>query len=155
MNSSTKETSISNVHDVAVYILEKEGKMTAMKLQKLVYYSQALGVSIYDTQLFNEEIQAWANGPVVPVLYDSHKGKFMVSKSDFQKGDSVNLTADQKSIIDEALEEYRGYSALELSEFTHNEDPWKIARKDISDGESSKSVISIESIRTFYSVEYA
>ena len=32
---------MANVHDVAVYILQKRGKMSAMKLQKLVYYSRA------------------------------------------------------------------------------------------------------------------
>lgn len=29
------------VFDVAKYILEKKGEMTAMKLQKLIYYSKA------------------------------------------------------------------------------------------------------------------
>ncbi len=32
---------MATVHDVAAYILEKRGPMTTMKLQKLVYYSQA------------------------------------------------------------------------------------------------------------------
>ena len=32
---------MTTVHDVAAYILQKLGKMTTMKLQKLVYYSQA------------------------------------------------------------------------------------------------------------------
>lgn len=32
---------MANVLDVAAYVLAKRGPMTAMKLQKLVYYSQA------------------------------------------------------------------------------------------------------------------
>lgn len=32
---------MANVSDVASYILKKKGSMSAMKLQKLVYYSQA------------------------------------------------------------------------------------------------------------------
>lgn len=32
---------MANVHDVAAYDLKKSGPMTAMKLQKLVYYCQA------------------------------------------------------------------------------------------------------------------
>lgn len=32
---------MANVFDVAAYILEKEGEMTTMKLQKLCYYAQA------------------------------------------------------------------------------------------------------------------
>jgi len=29
---------VATVHDVAAFILEKKGSMSAMKLQKLVYY---------------------------------------------------------------------------------------------------------------------
>ena len=32
---------VANVFDVAKYILEKEGKLSTMKLQKLCYYCQA------------------------------------------------------------------------------------------------------------------
>lgn len=32
---------MASVFDVAAYVLEKMGPMSAMKLQKLVYYSQA------------------------------------------------------------------------------------------------------------------
>ncbi len=59
-----------SVHDVAAIILQECGEMTAMKLQKLVYYSQAWSLVWDDAPSFPEEIQAWANGPVVPVLYE-------------------------------------------------------------------------------------
>jgi uncharacterized phage-associated protein len=55
-----------SVDDVAAYILEQRGPMSAMKLQKLVYYSQAWSLVWEDRPLFREEIQAWASGPVVP-----------------------------------------------------------------------------------------
>ncbi len=32
---------MANAKDVAQYILEKQGEMTSIKLQKLVYYTQA------------------------------------------------------------------------------------------------------------------
>lgn len=51
--------------DVAKYILVKQGtSMATMKLQKLVHYSQAWHVTWTGKPLFNDEIQAWANGPV-------------------------------------------------------------------------------------------
>ncbi len=55
--------------DVAAFILNKRGPMTAMKLQKLVYYSKAWHLVWEDKLLFTEPIEAWANGPVVPELY--------------------------------------------------------------------------------------
>ena len=52
----------TSVFDVAQYILETCGTMSAMKLQKLVYYSQAWSLVWNDKPLFYEEIEAWAGG---------------------------------------------------------------------------------------------
>lgn len=51
-----------SVDDVAAYILERLGTVSAMKLQKLVYYSQAWHLVWEDEQLFGEPIAA---GPMV------------------------------------------------------------------------------------------
>ncbi|WP_307850044.1 MULTISPECIES: type II toxin-antitoxin system antitoxin SocA domain-containing protein [unclassified Saccharopolyspora] len=48
--------------------------MTAMKLQKLVYYSQAWHLVWDERPLFDEPVQAWANGPVVPDLTPAAPG---------------------------------------------------------------------------------
>jgi uncharacterized phage-associated protein len=72
--------------DVARYILTKTGEMTAMKLQKLVYYSQAWSLVWDESPLFEDDIQAWAYGPVVPVLYGYHKGQFKVDEDTFADG---------------------------------------------------------------------
>ncbi len=57
--------------DVAQHILDIRGPMTTMKLQKLVYYSQVWSIVWDDDVVFNEEIQAWKNGPVVRELWDA------------------------------------------------------------------------------------
>ena len=57
------ETPKIRVFDVAAYILEQKGSMTTMKLQKLVYYSQAWSLVWDEKPLFEEAIEAWANGP--------------------------------------------------------------------------------------------
>ena len=51
---------MANVFDTAKYILEKSGKMSTMKLQKLCYYSQAWALVWDDAPLFDEDFQAWA-----------------------------------------------------------------------------------------------
>jgi uncharacterized phage-associated protein len=46
---------MANVHDVAAYILEKVGEpISTMKLQKLVYYSQAWHLAWDEEPLFFE-----------------------------------------------------------------------------------------------------
>ena len=70
---------MNTVFDVAVYILRKTGPISAMKLQKLVYYSQAWSLAWDESPLFINKIQAWTSGPVVRELYDVHRGMFTVS----------------------------------------------------------------------------
>ena len=45
-----------NVFDVAAHILQKYGSMTAMKLQKLVYYCQAWSLVWDEQPLFSEKL---------------------------------------------------------------------------------------------------
>lgn len=55
------------VNNVARYILERqEGRVSTMKLQKLVYYAQAWNLVWDEKPLFNSRIEAWANGPITP-----------------------------------------------------------------------------------------
>ena len=79
MRHRQPDQAMANVHDVAAYILGRCGPMTAMKLQKLVYYSQAWSLVWDERPLFPESIEAWANGPVVPALYDRHRGAFKLN----------------------------------------------------------------------------
>ena len=60
---------MATVFDVAFYILDKLGDMSTMKLQKLCYYAQAWSLAWDGFPLFDEEFQAWANGPVCRELY--------------------------------------------------------------------------------------
>lgn len=136
--------------DVADYILQKHGAMSAMKLQKLVYYAQAWHLVWEDKELFPEEIQAWANGPVVPNLYNLHHGFFSLSPG-FFKGDVSHLADKSKDVIDRVLKFYGDKDAQWLSDLTHMEAPWKIARVGLADGERGSSVISIESMAEYYS----
>lgn len=139
-----------SVLDVAKYILESAGDMTAMKLQKLVYYSQAWSLVWEDEQLFSEKLEAWANGPVSPELYACHRGQFKIGR-DFPYGDSSKLNPTQKETIDRVLEALKEKSGLWLSELTHSESPWKDARGDAQPTERSNTEISLASMHEYYS----
>ncbi|MCE3231595.1 MAG: hypothetical protein K0R52_1523 [Alphaproteobacteria bacterium] len=139
-------------HDVAKYILEKQGPMTAMKLQKLVYYAQAWSlVWGEETPLFNENIEAWVNGPVVPELYKSHSGMFKVDAQTIPKGNSSVLNNDQKDTINRILKYYGSKDSQWLSDLTHLEDPWKNARHGLLPNERGGQVISLQSMSEYYS----
>jgi len=137
--------------DVAKYILTKTGEMTAMKLQKLVYYTQAWSLVWDENPLFEEDIQAWANGPVVPILYEYHRGQFKVSEKTFADGDIDALTLNQKDSVDKVLDTLQEKSGQWLSELTHMEAPWKDARGDLQPTEKCDNVISLAAMHEYYS----
>lgn len=141
---------MASVFDVARYILEKQGKMSTMKLQKLCYYSQAWSLVWDDQPLFDEEFRAWANGPVCRELFRETQGQFAVVATDEKKGDSGRLTANQKDTIDKVLEYYAPHDAQWLSRLTHLEDPWKQARVGLPLGVGSDRVVTKESMAIYY-----
>lgn len=119
---------MASVHDVAAYILAKDGPMSAMKLQKLCYFSYGYHLAWEDEQLFPEPFEAWANGPVAPALYSCHRGRYNLAAGDIA-GQPDALTGSQLESIDVVLENLRQYSAHELSEISHHDPgPWHAAR---------------------------
>lgn len=135
------------VHDVAAYILKKRGPMTAMKLQKLVYYCQAWSLVWDEKPLFRSKIEAWANGPVVPDLYNQHRGIFRLTE---WEGSPSALNAIQKETIDAVLKFYGDKSSQWLSDLTHQEKPWREARMGLSPGERGNHVITHASMAEYY-----
>ena len=141
-----------SVLDAAAYILEQGGEMTAMKLQKLVYYSQSWSLVWDEAPLFDDRIEAWANGPVSPTLYAAHRGKFKVAPGTIG-GNSAVLTADQKETIDQVMQFYGGRSAQWLSDLSHLESPWKNARirSGASEGENCQAEVTLSDMHEYYS----
>ncbi len=137
------------VFDVAAYILQRTGSMTTMKLQKLVYYSQAWSLVWDEEPLFEENIEAWANGPVVRELFDYHRGMYEISAMPI--GNPRLLNREQQETIDAVLEYYGDKSAQWLIELTHIEDPWKQARKGLPPLERGSRVMSLDTIADYYS----
>ena len=144
----TKGVAMASVHDVAAYILEKQGTTTTMKLQKLVYYSQAWSLVWEDRPLFGSQIQAWANGPVVRALYEIHRGHFTLSI--WATGNPDNLSQKDRETIDAVLEFYGGRSSQWLVDLTHQEPPWRNARKGLSPGERGNHQIKLADMAEYY-----
>lgn len=139
---------MASVHDIAAYILQKAGPMTAMKLQKLVYYTQAWSLVWEDRPIFAEKIEAWANGPVVPALYECHRGLFRIYK--LSKGDPNSLNEEDQGTVDSVLDFYGGKTSQWLSDLTHSEDPWIQARSGALPGEWCDKEITHASMAEYY-----
>lgn len=140
---------MANVFDVAKYILEQKGDMSAMKLQKLCYYCQAWSLVWDDEELFAEEFHAWENGPVCKELFYKTKGKFKISACD-ETGGEGNLSETQIQTINEVLDYYYPHDAQWLSRLTHLEKPWKEAREKCPMDAVCDEIITKASMAEYY-----
>jgi uncharacterized phage-associated protein len=139
---------MAHVFDVARYILEKQGPVTTLKLQKLVYYAQVWAIANGEP-LFNASTKAWAQGPVVPELWHEYKGLHRITAEDVTKR-GPGLTDQQRAHIDSVLAYYGGLPPKYLSSLTHFERPWRDTRAGGEQQGQTSPAISVDAIRAFY-----
>ena len=115
------------VADDILKIAKRRGMtLTPMQLMKLVYISYGWYLAMHNTKLFNDRIEAWKYGPVIPNLYQATKrfGKDQIP---------INLVADgpisntaMGAFYDSIVENYGKYSGIALSNLTHRHGtPWQ------------------------------
>lgn len=143
--------------DVARYFLYRATEVgdliTNLKMQKLVYYAYAWTLVKHGERLFEEPIQAWPNGPVVPSLYRQLKqyGYSPIGEEFIDAGSEEELLArfppDVLETLAEVYENYGTKSAFELVVSTHHEKPWMEARKGLGPTERSERPLNDRDIR--------
>ncbi|RBY74619.1 hypothetical protein DQ239_19190 [Blastococcus sp. TF02-09] len=140
--------STTTARNVAAYILDRLGPMSARKLQKLTYYAQAWSLAWDGRPLFEDRIEAWRDGPVTKSVWNSHRGQFTVGSMPGVKPDS--LTDDEINVVEAVLAFYGPCDGDTLSRMTHEDAPWQEARGDLPEGAHCDEEISQRSMRNFY-----
>lgn len=126
--------------------------ITNLRLQKLVYYAQAWHLANFSEALFDEEFEAWVHGPVIKSLYRENKsfGYKPIDKQIKLTEAGQNIPSDKLDFLQEVADVYMKYTAYDLEKMTHQEDPWIIARNGLAEDEICDSVITKESMITYY-----
>jgi len=135
--------------DVAEYFLILEGddgEISNMKLQKLVYYAQGFSLALLGKPLFDDPIEAWMHGPVVPSLYRRYSNFGASPIPPANDFDPTVFTREQCRLIEEVFDVYGQYSASKLRQLTHEEDPW---RDNYAEGSFSREIPQAEMKRYF------
>lgn len=118
--------------------------MTNLKLQKMLYYQQGFHLAYFGTPLFEEVIEAWKYGPVVPVAYRhyEHNGRNGIEPDKDLFLEFCNK--EERNLFLRVYDIYSRYSAYGLMEMTHNESPWKDTPVGVG------NVISHEKMESFF-----
>jgi uncharacterized phage-associated protein len=136
-----------SVHDVAAHVLRQQGPMSAMKLEKLVYYSQAWSLAWVNEPLFADAVEAWIKGPIIRALWRRHKGRHLLTRWD---GEGSAWSQRQTTTVNRVLMFYGGLSGTELSTLTHSEKPWRDARQGLDYDEPGTREITPAAMREHY-----
>lgn len=128
-------------------------QMTNAKLQKLCYYAKAWHLALYDENLIDEPFEAWVHGPVSPVLYDKYKDYDWDKIAEIV--DKSDVPADLLKYVEQIYDAYGHLDGDDLEVVSHRELPWMEARKDKRAWESCDTIISEDTMKSFYKMEYA
>lgn len=144
------KTTANEIADFFINFCYRHGDyITNLKLQKLLYFAQGWYLAFYNKPLFDDEIQAWVHGPVVPIVYQRFKR--------YQHNPITEDIAEQQlseSIVNhlvDVFEYYGKYSAYDLEKISHESTPWINARGNLPFDEPSNQAICIEDMRIYYS----
>lgn len=105
--------------------VEHGDTISNLKLQKLLYYVQGFHLAYFGTPLFNEPIEAWTYGPVVPVVFQEFKRYQNHAINPERYSDTLELSGVEQQLFDRVYREYNRFSAVTLMNMTHSEGPWK------------------------------
>ena len=144
---------MASAHDSSDLVLSLLGSATTMKLQKLLYYCQGWHSAWDGEALFDERIEAWANGPVVRDIYDLHRGTFRLNHPlpASWGADLERLTKDERETVEAIVGFYGDWSADQLSRATHAERPWIEARDGLAPTERGTRAISLDTMQDYFS----
>jgi uncharacterized phage-associated protein len=130
--------------------------LSPMKLQKLVYFAHGWHLAILGTPLIDEQVEAWKFGPVIRTLYHEFKScgnqaiqsravsykllpgngcKIETTRPTIHKTDDTKPSRD---LLQKVWDIYSKYSAIQLSNLTHQDGtPWK-QTMDMNSGQPPK-----------------
>lgn len=114
------------IADELLQIAKRHGQaLSPMKLMKLTYIAHGWALAILGRDLFQNRIEAWKYGPVIPDLYRATK---RFGSSDIplaQVGEQSAVDPQTKAFLEDVYRKYGGFTAIQLSTLTHQSGtPW-------------------------------
>ena len=123
--------------------------LTNLKLQKLLYFAQGTHLARTGQLLFNEDIQAWKLGPVVPAAYEKYSAfASKVITEDTSAFTRAVFTGEEASTLLDVCHWGFKYSATTLVNRTHAANsPWDQVFNKVR----QFSVIPVDCIKAYFS----
>lgn len=145
--------------EVADWFLRKVNRSSGdsinqLKLQVLLYFSEAWSLAAFDRELFDEEIQGWEHGSVVYSVWD----KLSMHGWNDLAADALNSSADfdveTTALLGDVFQAYAEFPTAELEKMVHKDAPWKEARHGLPPWDLTKRPISKATMARVYKAQF-
>ena len=150
LQHSSERDKNDKIFDVVNYILSLSDDITPLALQKLLYYSQAFFKVFYGYPLFENNCEAWDQGPVYPEIYNKFKNYYDMS----EKNVRYSLDEEEQFFIELIMRYFGCYSGKSLERMTHCEKPWRETRKGLAPSQKGGRVIQQALIESYFTEVY-
>ena len=131
-------------HNNAVVRYNSADDISNLKIQKLLYYAQGCSLVSLKRPLFDDDLKAWKHGPVVESVYKKYHvyGNKGIQETPELPGFEPKIDR----LLINTYNAFAKYSAWELANLTHREDPWKMT--------PINNTISLVLIKNYFSTHY-
>lgn len=144
--------------------LDKGEEITNLHLQKILYYLQVNELVNMGTPLFNDDMEKWRLGPVIPNVYHEYKGsgsqpiqkieREIIFNDETMEIQFIDFDESHIDLLDRQRMEPLIYSLLNENPFnlvdkTHEHSPWKSVEQRIYDGEKGLKYTDEELVTYF------
>jgi len=134
---------------------ESGDHVTHLKVQKLLYYAEAWTEVITGKELFDEQMQAWAHGPVVPEVFQEFKSHGWDTLPVPQDQELPKVAEDVVDVLNQVYGAYGELPAKTLEVMTHKDEPWIAARGDLASEARCEAVIPKREIKEYFEKKYS
>ena len=116
------------IADAILRLAKKRGlSLTPMQVNKISYIAHGWAFPILGKGLFNDRIEAWKYGPVIPTIYHATKayGRRPVPHDRIEVETPIGIDQKTLDFLDDVVAKYGHLSGERLSTLTHEPGtPW-------------------------------
>ncbi|MCU6480525.1 Panacea domain-containing protein [Arthrobacter sp. A2-55] len=153
MSAALETEPTPQVLDAAACIIRrllKLGPVDTVKVQRLLYYANAWSLVSAGNPLFEDEIRAWPQGPVVATLHPLMPGPLLFEE--LFVNNACALSPDERGCITWTVNTYGGLSGYRLSNLARRESPWLDAWSSAAPNDGRGAVITHRAMLGFYGI---
>lgn len=122
--------------------------ITNLKLQKMLYFADAVSLAYSDKPLIEEDFEAWKMGPVIRSIYREYRGR---GSTPIEIEGEITCDEKLETFLKEVWKIFGKFSAVELVNLTHKSgSPWE---KFYDESDPTKTIPK-DAIKQYYKAQF-